>query len=224
MDSTIFDSIPAFEQLSASTLAQLAEHSRMLSIAPRALLYRQDDVPSGLYALLTGRVKLYRESKDRMQIFAVLAAGECFGAESLIDESPSAYTAMALTPATLLYLPPATLRNLLAACPDLQLMLLDLVFKRLQQFVELVHSLAFRDVTSRLATALLALADEDGDEWVVHRLLTQQEIAAMVGTAREVVHRTLKKFERDHLIRVTPTKIFILDYDQLSEIAAQEAR
>jgi hypothetical protein len=49
-------------------------------------------------------------------------------------------------------------------------------------------------------------------------------MAAMVGTAREVIHRTLKKFERDNLVRVTPTHFLLLDTEKLSEVARQEMR
>lgn len=46
----------------------------------------------------------------------------------------------------------------------------------------------------------------------------------MVGTAHEVVHRTLKKFERDDLLRVAPTHFVLLDTEKLDDIARQEIR
>jgi CRP-like cAMP-binding protein len=163
-----------------------------------------------------------------MQIFSILAPGECFGAESLPDDGPSPCSATALTVARTLFIAPEVLHQLATDYPDFQIVLLELVSERLRQFVSLVHNLAFHDVTARLASALLALGETDGemcDEGLsIHRLLTTQELAAMVGTAREVIHRTLKRFERDGLVRVTTTHFFLLDPSRLAEVARQETR
>jgi CRP/FNR family transcriptional regulator len=220
--------VPAFRNLSRATRCRLAEEATLLSFASGEVLYRHGDPVPGLYALLAGRVKLFRQSKERMQIFSILSPGECFGAESLPDDGPTACSATALTMARALYVSPDALRGLVLDCPDFQVMLLEVVSIRLRQFVSLVHNLAFRDVSARLASALLALGETDGepsdDGLRIHRLLTQQELAAMVGTAREVIHRTLKKFERDGLVRVTPTHFLLLDTERLGEIARHELR
>jgi len=220
--------VPAFRNLSPATRRRLAEAATLLSFASGETLYRHGDPVPGLFALLAGRVKLFRQSKERMQIFSILSPGECFGAESLPDDAPTACSATALTMARALYISPDALRDLVTDCPDFQVMLLEIVSARLRQFVSLVHNLAFRDVAARLASALLALGETDGEPCAdglrIHRLLTQQELAAMVGTAREVIHRTLKRFERDGLVRLTPTHYLLLDPDRLSEIARQEMR
>lgn len=220
--------IPAFRSLSLATRRRLAEEATLVSLNPGEPLYQQGEPVPGLFALLAGRVKLYRQSRERMQIFSILAPGDCFGAESLPDDTPTPCSATALTIARALFIPAEVLRQLVADCPDFQVVLLELVSARLREFVSLVHSLAFRDVSARLAAVLLSLGKTDGepcDEGLrIHRLLTQQELAAMVGTAREVVHRTLKKFERDDLVRVTPTHFLLLDMEKLDEIARQEMR
>ena len=220
--------VPAFQNLSRATQQRLAASASLVTFKPGELLYRHGDPVPGLFALLAGRVKLFRQSRERMQIFSLLVPGDCFGAETLADNAPTACSAMALTMARALYLAPDRLCALLADCPDFQIAMLELVSIRLRQFVSLVHNLAFRDVTARLASAMLALGESDGepcDEGVrIHRLLTQQELAAVVGTAREVIHRTLKKFERDGLVRVTPTHYLLLDTARLADVARQEMR
>jgi CRP/FNR family transcriptional regulator len=206
----------------------MVEDASLVSFKPGETLYLHGDPVPGLFALLAGRVKLFRQSQERMQIFSILSPGECFGAESLPDDAPSPYSAMALTMAQALYIAPDPLCALMADCQDFQIAMLELISTRLRQFVSLVHNLAFCDVTARLASALLALGETDGepcsDGLHIHRLLTQQELAAMVGTAREVIHRTLKKFEHNGLVRVTPTHFVLLDMEKLSQIAQQETR
>ena len=193
-----------------------------------ALLYTQGDPPTGLFALDKGHVKLYRQSRGRAQILTLLSPGECFGAEFFPTDAPSPCTAAALTPVVGSYVPPEALGPLLEEHADLQELLLELVAFRLRQLVSLVHDLAFRDVTSRLAAILVARARAEGHPAAqgiaLDRLLSQQEFAAMAGSAREVICRIFKRLEKDGLVRLTPHNIHVLDFDGLLEIASREAR
>lgn len=222
-------SFPLFKPLSSRTLRCLAEKAVLAAYAVGADLYRQGDPPSGLFALQSGRVKLYRQSKEKCQILALPMPGDCLGAESLPTGAFNPYSATTLMPVTTITLPADVLQSLLDEHADFQEVFLRLITDRLKQFVTLVHDLAFRDVTSRLATVLLARAEVEGQPHMsggvsFERLLSQQEFADMVGTAREVVYRTFKKFEDDGLVQFTRHNILIRDLDTLRAIALQEAR
>lgn len=214
--------------LNPHTQRCIAEQAALLEYPARVNLYLQGDPPSALYLLQSGRVKLYRQSQDKCQILALPAPGDCLGAESLPTGTPSPYAATTLTPVTAICLPPDVLHTLLDENPDFQEVFLRLITDRLKQFVTLIHDLAFRDVTSRLAMVLLARAEVEGlphhEGIIFERLLTQQEFADMVGTAREVVYRTFKKFEDDGLVRMSRSSILIRDPETLRAIALQEAR
>ncbi|MBE0690774.1 MAG: Crp/Fnr family transcriptional regulator [Anaerolineae bacterium] len=219
---------PFFAVLSPRTQRSIAERLVLEEYPADADLYRQGDPPTALYVLQTGRVKLYRQSREKCQILALPLPGDCLGAESLSTRAPSPYSATTLTPTIAVHLPPDVLQNLLDELPDFQEVFLKLITNRLKQFVTLVHDLAFRDVTSRLAVVLLARAEVEGqphdDGIVFDRLLSQQEFADMVGTAREVVYRTFKKFEDDELVHLTRTSILVRDLETLRAIALLEAR
>lgn len=224
----LLKAVPAFDRLAPSIQNQLAQEASIAAYQHREMLYAQGDDPTGLYALVSGHVKLYRQSRERDQILALLIPGDCFGAESLTPDTPSSYSVTAITPISTLYIRRETLLQLLDDCPDLRTVILQLVSSRLRQFATLVHSLAFRDVTARLATVLLMRAESQGEltpQGVrFERLLTQQELAAMVGTAREVVYRTFKKLEKDNIIRVSRNQIIIYDIERLTQIANEETR
>ena len=220
--------VPVLRELAPQTLERVAQEATVLAYTPGDAFYRQGDPPAGLFALQVGRVKLYRQSGERAQILAVLLPGDCFGAESLPDGAPCPWTAEAMEPSAAICLAPDRLRQLLATCPDLQVALLELASGRLRQFVALVHDLAFRDVAARLAAVLLARAEAEGMVTAagvqIRRAFSQQELAAMVGTAREVIYRTFRQFERDGLLRLSRSHILILDMERLAEVARREAR
>lgn len=220
--------IQLFNVLSPRTHRCIAEKALLVEYPSGVNLYCQGDPPSGLFALQSGRVKLYRQSKEKCQILALPMPGDCLGAESLPTGAPSPYAATTLTSVSAIYLQPDILQSLLDEHSDFQDIFLQLITNRLKQFVSLVHDLAFRDVASRLATVLTLRAESEGlphdDGILFDRLLSQQEFADMVGTAREVVYRTFKKFEDAGLIRMTQSSILIRDLETLRSIALQEAR
>jgi CRP/FNR family transcriptional regulator len=200
----------------------------MVTFPAQTTLFHQGEHPDAFFALYSGRVKLYRESRSKCQILALPMPGECFGAESLPTNSVNPYSAATLTEATCIRLTTDTLLMLLDESPAFQETFLKLITGRLKQFVALVHDLAFRDVSSRVAMVLIHRAEQEGqvtDEGIYFdRLLSQQEFAAIVGTAREVLYRTFKRFEASGLIAVTSSGITIRDFEALSQLAAQEAR
>lgn len=217
--------LPAFSRLSPLALEHIAGTAHYLPFAAGFAFYQQGDPPTGLFSLLSGQVKFYRHSKDKIQILYVLHEGSTFGAESLPNDMPSPCGAQALTPGTSIYLPPNELHKLLLEHPDLLFMQLELVTKQLRQFTSLVHSLAFRDVSARLAENLLKLKSyPTKDGFCIERTFSQQDLAAMVGSAREVVCRTLKKFEKEGVLRLERSSIIICDLNRLKEIADQEIR
>jgi CRP-like cAMP-binding protein len=217
-----------FRRLDPETFHFVGAEAILTEHQPHAALFQQGAPPTGFYALVSGRVKLYRQSTKKCQILALPMPGECFGAEALPTGSPSPYSASTLTPVTCLTITPDTLDLLLNEFPDFQEAFLKLITNRLKHFVTLVHDLAFRDVASRLALVLIARADAEGEQSergiYFDRLLSQQELAEMVGTAREVVYRTFKKFEQAGMIEMTPAGIHIIDLDSLTQIAVRETR
>jgi CRP/FNR family transcriptional regulator len=84
--------------------------------------------------------------------------------------------------------------------------------------VGLVHDLAMRSVRGRLARLLLEEA-EHTQSGIVERLLTQEQMAARLGTVREMVGRTLRSMANDGLIQFDRHRIVILDPQRLAEEA-----
>ncbi|HLA42109.1 MAG TPA: Crp/Fnr family transcriptional regulator [Aggregatilineales bacterium] len=211
-----------FEKLTPVELEAAAQVAQTASFQRHQVFYAQGDSAPGLIALKTGMVKLYRQSRGKTQILNILGAGDIFGAETLFDTITCPYTAAAITSGTAVTITPEALQGLLAQHPALLNMLLELLWGRLRDFTTLVQNLAFEDVATRLSFALMQLAridsetDHDGDAVVIRRRLSQQELANLVGTSREVIYRTLKKFEEQGFIQVSAQYIIIHDFDAFS--------
>jgi CRP/FNR family transcriptional regulator, cyclic AMP receptor protein len=190
------------------------------------VLYKQGDSPAGLYYLKEGQVILYRQSGEKSQVLTLVQVGEYFGGESIANSKPSPCTARVITKAHLLYVEPEDLQVLIQNYPDFLGLFLNIVTQRLRQLTTVVHDLAFRGVSARVAGILLMLAKTSGqpqsDGIHIPHVLSQQEFAAMAGTVREVIYRTLKSFEQQNIVQKAANQYIILDINKLSDIASKE--
>lgn len=216
-----------FAGLPPAVLEQVTEAALIWRFIPGDVFFRQGDSPLGLFCIKDGQVKLYRQFSEKSHILAILSAGDTFGADSLSTQAPCTAFAEAISPGMALYIPCDRLERLMREYPDVSLLMLRIVSEQLKHFAHLLHSFAFQDVSTRLAEVLLKQAvlqnkTPNANQLSVDRVLSQQDLAAMVGTAREVIYRTLKKFEHEGLIKLTPSQIIILDVARFQAFANQE--
>ncbi len=164
-----------------------------------------------MYVVAQGRVKIARiGANGREQVLNVIPPGGHFNTVPMFDGGACPANAEALTDVELLALPRDALLPVVGQHPPLALALLKEFTGRLRHLVNLVDELALHTVQGRLAGLLLdqAAAAERGEPAPP---LTQAEMAARLGTVREMVGRTLKSFEALGLIRLDRGQITILD-------------
>lgn len=216
-----------FESLYTQTQHYIMSVAQIRHFQPHDIFYQQDDMPVGFFLIQQGQVKLYRQSQARTQILALLGKGDTFGAEASCTQTRYSTYAEALCEGWAIFLVCDDIEKIIKVYPDFSLLLLHLISAELQQFTALVHSLAFRDVATRLARAILHQVElqqktPQNNQVILERSLSQQDLAALVGTAREVIYRTLKKFQQEQLLQLTPVEIHILDFNRLQELAEIE--
>ncbi len=120
-----------------------------------------------------------------------------------------------MEPTTLYVIGKEAIRRVVRERPGVALALLAAFAGKLRHFTRLVEELSFKTVTARLANILLGLSPEGGRGGGPPARMTQQDLAAMAGTAREMVGRALKVFEREGAIRIERQRIVILSPDIL---------
>lgn len=166
-----------------------------------------------VYFVATGSVKMVKTSVDgREQVLRVMRHGDSFNDVPLFDDGPNSATAVALESTIIWGISKEKMLEFLRRYPSIAENVLRVFSKRLRHLVALVEDLSFRHVTSRLAKMLL---EYEGEE---ERSLTQREMASLVGTAREMVGRSLKGLEAMGAIRVERKHITILNRGVLQEL------
>jgi CRP/FNR family cyclic AMP-dependent transcriptional regulator len=219
---------PYFASLPADQLRELATGLRERSYRAEEVIFWKGEQCKGLYIVLSGRVRtVTRSAEGRQQVLKVFGPGRTFADIPVFDNGPLPAEAVAVTDTTTGLIPRAALLDLLKRNPDVSLDVIRLFASRLRAYKQLVEDLSLRGVVARVARLLLdrsrgahTLAEEAAS---LSPRLTQDEIAAMVGSVREVVQRALKTLEHDGAIQMARGRVKIVDVQELEVWSESES-
>src|SRR4030042_1014555 len=170
-----------------------------------------------LYFVFSGVVKVFKTSADgKEQIFRIIRPGESFNDVPVLGGGANLVSAEAMGPVVLNNIKKKDLETIIRENPAVALNVIKVLSRRVEELVALVEDFSFRHVTGRVAKMLLEYADHRAGEGP---RLTQQEIAAQIGTAREMVGRSLKNLENEGTIKMERNRIIIADQQALKELA-----
>jgi len=169
-----------------------------------------------IHFIVAGTVKVYKTSTDgREQILHLQGPGGSIGDVSIYDDGPMAGSMQAMTPLSLYKIKKNDLKIILRNHPKVVLNALRTMSNRVRRDSSLVRDLSFTQVIGRLAKTLLKFA---GEKDIVEPRLAQHDMAAMVGTTREVVNRSLRIMEEKGAIRIERHGIIIIDKEALEKM------
>lgn len=216
-DSTAFlRSSPYFAGLAPGELEHVAASALRRSVDKNETLLLEGEEAKAMYFIVEGRVKIYKTSPEgKEQILRIMHSGESFNEVPLFDGGPNPASATAMEPTAVLGLSKNDMTRLLRENSQVAVNALRIMASRLRQLVSLVEDLSLRQVTSRVAKILLDLEAEARQS----EPLTQQQMAALAGTAREMVSRSLRTLEAEGAIRQERRRITILDRERLRKVA-----
>jgi CRP/FNR family cyclic AMP-dependent transcriptional regulator len=171
-----------------------------------------------LYFLISGLVKVYKTSANgKEQILHIAPPGESLNDVSTFDGGTNQASMLAMTPVQLYGIRKEDLKVILQAHPQIYLNILKALAYRIRRDSNLVEELSSTQVIGRLAKLLLG--KYAGEEVTVGLWLTQQDMASMIGTCREVVNRSLKIMEEKGAIRLKRHRVIVIKKDVLAAMA-----
>ncbi|MGK2964403.1 MAG: Crp/Fnr family transcriptional regulator [Tepidiformaceae bacterium] len=209
-----------FETLSDESASRLAREWSVRAYGPRELVIRAGEPARGFYFMRHGKARILRTGADgREQTFRLAATGDTFGEVPVLDGAPNPATVETLEPSEIVFIPTESFLRAIQAHPEVAMPVIVHIARRLRSFTELVEQISLQTVHGRLARYLYQLASEEGvardGSIVVPREITQQDLASLVGSVREVVSRTLKTMEEDGVVTIRRKEIEIHDLEAL---------
>ena len=213
VETEVLKSIPYFSGLSSTELEAIRRRVFEKSVARNELILLEGEPAEAVYFVVSGVVKSFKTSAEgKEQILCILRPGESFNDVPIFDGGPNPASAIAMSSVTLYRISKTDMQTLLREYPSIAINIIKVLAEKVRHFVSLVEDLSFRHVIGRIAKLLLEHA---GDGASPRPRLTQQDMAAMVGTAREVVGRSLKALEEEGVIRMERHRIVITNKEAL---------
>jgi CRP-like cAMP-binding protein len=214
----VLKSLLYFSDLSEPVLSLISSRVFEKKAVRGDTLVFEGEPAEALYFVTAGVVKVFKTSADgKEQILRIIRPGDSFNDVPVLLGGLSLASAAAMSPVVLHGIKKKDLEVILKEHPQAALNVIKVLSRRVEEMVELVEDLSFRHVNSRVAKILLEYAG-NGEK----PRLTQQEMAAMIGTAREMVGRSFRNLEEEGAIRLEHNRIIIADYATLKKIAGIE--
>ena len=219
----IFEQHFLFGKLSTSEIDSLIGYTRVEQYPAGREIFGKGSPGQSLMAVLRGSIKISSLSSDGKEVvFRIINAGEIFGEIAALDGEERSADAAAMTDCALLVLNRRDFLRMLENRADLCMILLRVLCRSLRRTSEQVEDVTFRHLESRVAKALLQLAESVGLHGVqsksVELHVSQRELGAIAGGSRESVNKILQSWHRQGLIDLGKESILIHDIDVLRRL------
>jgi CRP-like cAMP-binding protein len=196
-----------FSALPADFAATLFGQARTVALGRNQTLFRAGDPCDGCYRIVEGLLKVTAAmASQRERILAIRGPGAIVGELSLIDGAARSASVTAIRDCRLSFVTRAAFEAFAQANPQVYRHISALLARHLRDNNEALVATSFLSVKGRAARALLSLADAFGEEVgsgriLIHQKLSQGDLAAMAGIARENLSRILQEWMRAALIK-----------------------
>jgi len=220
-DPHLLRQVPYFAGLSDDVLAALAAVAVERRHARGQIIFLEGEPCAGLYVVAEGEVKIFKLSpQGREQILHRAGPGSTFNDVAVLDGGPNPASAAALTDTAVCIVTRPDIRRLAQTYPALAWALIESIAHRARHLVAMVEDLSLRSVKARLARLLLAEVRQGVSASEIDRsqMVTQAELAARLGTVREMIGRALRDLADEGLIVFDRHRIVIVDRDRLAAV------
>ncbi len=212
--------IPYFSGIDERGLSRIAEACHQRSFQAGATIFTEGGDCTGFHVVLEGLVRIYRvNSEGRLHTLSLLRPYSTFNEVAAVDGGVNPYNAVAVTSAQVLSLSHNKLMTLMASEPVLLSNYVQSLARVNREYIERLEDMTFRTIPSRLAKLFLhesSYADQISE---TPTALTQEEMASILGTTREVVGRALRGLLNAGLLLKKGRNVYIANRAGLEHLA-----
>ncbi len=213
--------VPIFSGLTDAELGFLTERTVERSVDAGELLFSEGDPCSGLFVVRSGNLRIFKSSASgREQVLAIEGPGSSVAELPVFDGGAYPASAQALSETRVLFVSKQHFHAMCMQHPEVALKVLRIVGGRLRRLVGIIEELSFTTVRHRLAALLVRMAKTEGKKGTGGIQFTlnanNQELAAQLGTVRELVSRNLSRLQAEGLIEMEGRTVTVPDLRKLA--------
>jgi CRP/FNR family transcriptional regulator, cyclic AMP receptor protein len=192
-----------------------------------SLIYSANDVADGLFALISGQVRMTRAFYSGKPAYLVIASpGAWFGVSAAIDGKPYGYDAAAIGSTVIFHLSRERMKRLIGGRVEHYAAFANLVTSHFRVAVDTLIAQRNRRPLQILARELLRLAERHGrhreDGVLIDLRLSQEDLAVVIGVGRQTINRLLKTLEQDGVVTVKYASFTIQSLEALERLCGEE--
>ncbi|WP_036233130.1 Crp/Fnr family transcriptional regulator [Marinobacterium litorale] len=216
MDTGWLSLFPTLQAVDSPGWRKALAQSRVVEIPAETEVFHPGDRCKQFLLVISGSVRVQKLSSSGREIvlYRVESGQSCILTTAcLIGGGPYQAEAITETPVTAVVIPAPAFETALDDSKALRAFVFDGYGERLTELLMLIDAISFGRLDSRLADWLLA-RPEDAIR------TTHQQLARELGTAREVISRTLKEFERRGWLQLSRGSVTLTNREELKKLAA----
>lgn len=212
---------PIFAELDAEEINYIADRAVLRHFDAGQLIFSEGDPCPGLWVIETGRVRIFKSSPNgREQVLAIDGPGRSVAELPVFDGGNYPASAASVGETSLLFISKPDFQSLCLKHPQVALKVLRIVGRRLRGLVAMIEELSFSTVRHRLIALLVRMA-RSGERTPQGIAITlpsnNQELAAQIGTVRELVSRNLSRLQAEELVQVEGRTVTIPNLSALEK-------
>lgn len=210
-------SFPGLDTIAEDASRMLDETAQVVTLGQGAVIFGPGSPAENLMLLVSGTVRVQQlsEAGREITLYRVHAGESCvLTTACLLAFEDYSAEGIAETDIQAILIPRSAFDRLISVSQEFRAFVFAAYSKRITDLFMVIEEIAFRRMDIRLAQKLLDLA---GGQTLLH--LTHQQIAIELGTAREVVSRQLKEFERREWVELGRGTIRLLDTERVRQLA-----
>ncbi|MFK8105466.1 MAG: response regulator [Saprospiraceae bacterium] len=207
------------EEKGQQELEKLVENRATKTYQKKEKLFQEGNHPKRLYYIVSGKIKTYKTNEwGKEYIIGVFQAGDFIGHLPLIEGKPYTASAAAMEETVVSQVPREDFFKLLHFSQNFTARFIKVLSKSIEEKEEKLLSLAYSSIRKRVAEALVRLEEDSRKTGAQEIIILRDDLASLVGTAKESVIRTLTDFKNEQLIEVDHGVIKIIALDKLRDL------
>ena len=213
---------PIFSHLSSFFLQEIASITVEKKYRKGTIIFMEGEPGAAVYFIKTGKVKISKMSNDgRELILNIFGKGDVIAEVTLFNDINYPATAEVIEDSVLGVIMNEQMEKLVIKNSELALQIIKILNKRLYGAQQKLKQMALSDTYVRTAQMIIKLAQEHGIEkngvTELQLQISRQELANMIGTARETVSRALSQFKKEGTVEIKGKKIIVKDMKELEK-------
>jgi CRP/FNR family transcriptional regulator, cyclic AMP receptor protein len=213
------------DQLSLDDIQAVRSQAVHVALDPGEPVFLQGDPHKGIFLIEKGRVRTYYAGPSGKEVtLAYWTAGHFVGGPEVFGGGVHMWSATAVEATRLSFLSGAVIRRMVQTIPAFAICLIEALAAKGKCYSALAQMLGTRSVVERVAQLLLVLAQIHGRTEtggvVIDREITQEQIAAIVGSTRQWVTTSFQRFEKRRIISVHRNTVIIHSLPELAAFAS----